>query len=94
MPVKPPTTLEIPVSIRKADIPAYAALHGTTNSRTAFDKPAKSLRFVSFFGSLDVESGKYTGVYRFDIGSFSDDAAKDLNKLPGLKQSGDHSDGL
>ncbi len=93
MPVKP-STLEIPVSIRKSDIPVYAAMHGATNALPAFDKPSKTLRFVSFFGALNQETGKYEGRYRFDIGSFPDEPAKDLNKLPGLKPSGDNSDVL
>lgn len=87
--------LQVAVAIAKADIPAYVALHDCTNSLPiklgGKSHKARSVRFLTFAGAL-AKSGKYEGEYRFMVGDFASDEAKDLNALPGLH--GDKPNGL
>lgn len=87
--------LQVAVAITKADIPAYVALNDCTNSLpvklSGKTYKARSVRFLTFAGGLG-KSGKYEGEYRFMVGEFASDEAKDLNTLPGL--IGDKRDAL
>lgn len=87
-----PAPFDIPVDIAKHDIAEYARYHGAVNSAAFRGREPRTLKFVTFFGKVDVASGKYTGVYRFEVGSYPDDTPADLNQLPGL--NGGESDGV
>ncbi len=86
--------LSVPVTISKADIPKYIALHGAVNSLPVVlngaTHPAKSLRFELFKGAVG-EDLKYHGHYHFAQGNFAEPNQKlaDLSALPGLKEPSD-----
>ena len=64
--------IEVPAILEKSDIPLTAELHGKANSKPIEigDAPLPFgtglLRFVCFAGALNLESGFYEGVYRFE----------------------------
>jgi hypothetical protein len=78
-----------PAMISKAEIAVYKALRGKVNVAplTLGDKvhPPRSVRFLTFAGSLDVQTGLYVGHYGLE--PFAGDVADasmlaDLNTLP------------
>ena len=71
--------ITVPVCIEKLDVSPVAALKGATNEDHCVingeDYAPRSLVFRGFAGTLDSETRKYVGVYRFDQRADSDSSS-------------------
>lgn len=82
--------MDVPASIRKADIAACGSMKGGVNVASFLIDdvryPARRLRYLGFAGGLDLRSGRYVGVQRFDMLAEGDpqDPSVDFNAIPGM----------